>query len=180
MTDQGPPAPPPAQPSPGFPAPVPPQPGFAAPYAPPGVTGYAPPAPTVHGSRTLGAVAFILSLGASLLVPLVASFAAWRIGTGVGAQALAALLESSDPERALLTALSPVRGAELMAEVAFWAGTVLGIWAIVQGIIAIVRARGRGFGIAAIVIAVIGPILYVTLVSLLLGLGAAASIPANA
>ncbi len=56
--------------------------------------------------------------------------------------------------------LTPVRGWVLMAELAFWAGTILGIWALVQGIIATVKNRGRGWGIAALVIALIGPVAF--------------------
>ncbi|MFZ7087317.1 DUF4064 domain-containing protein [Curtobacterium sp. RRHDQ10] len=39
-------------------------------------------------------------------------------------------------------------------------GTLFGIWAIVQGIIAAVKARGRAAGIVAIVLAVLGPIAF--------------------
>jgi hypothetical protein len=38
-------------------------------------------------------------------------------------------------------------------------GTALGIWAIVQGIVAIAKNRGRLFGVLAIVIAVPGPLI---------------------
>ena len=38
-------------------------------------------------------------------------------------------------------------------------GTILGVWAIVQGIVAIAKNRGRLFGVIAIVIAAAGPIL---------------------
>ena len=36
-------------------------------------------------------------------------------------------------------------------------GTVIGVWAFIQGIVATAQNRGRGAGIAAIVIAVLGP-----------------------
>ena len=45
----------------------------------------------------------------------------------------------------------------LIAEIAVWAGSALGIWALVQGVIAVVRRRGRGAGIAAIAISVLAP-----------------------
>lgn len=37
-------------------------------------------------------------------------------------------------------------------------GTVLGLWALVQGIIAIVVKRGRAFGVIALIVAVVAPI----------------------
>ncbi|PZF60056.1 hypothetical protein DEI81_13570 [Curtobacterium sp. MCBD17_013] len=39
-------------------------------------------------------------------------------------------------------------------------GTAFGIWALVQGIIAIAKDRGRVFGIIAVVVAVLGPIAF--------------------
>jgi hypothetical protein len=171
----------PIPPQPGYAAPVPPQPqpGFAPPYAAPAVGGYAPPR-TAPGSRTLGAVAFILSLAAALVAPIVASVAGLRIGSGIGYEQLMALSTGSDSEGLLLSALTPVRGDVLVAEIAFWSGSVLGIWAIVQGIVAIATRRGRGFGVAAIVIAAIGPVVFFTLLALFIGLGAAGSVPPNA
>lgn len=38
-------------------------------------------------------------------------------------------------------------------------GTVVGLWALVQGIFAVVMQRGRGFGITAIILAVAAPVL---------------------
>jgi hypothetical protein len=40
------------------------------------------------------------------------------------------------------------------------AGTVFGIWAIVQGIVAAVTRRGRALGVVAIILAVVAPILF--------------------
>ena len=61
-----------------------------------------------------------------------------------------------------LAILSPVRDLLLWAELSLWIGTATGIAAIVLGIIAIVKRRGRGSGIAALVLAGLGPIVYVT------------------
>ena len=38
-------------------------------------------------------------------------------------------------------------------------GTVVGIWALTQGIFAVALRRGRGYGIAAIIISVVDPVL---------------------
>lgn len=37
-------------------------------------------------------------------------------------------------------------------------GTIVGMWALVQGIFAVILKRGRGYGIAAIIIAVAAPV----------------------
>ncbi|GAA4352186.1 hypothetical protein [Microbacterium rhizosphaerae] len=192
MTDEGPDAPPPApqpvpMPYPNTRQPVYGQPPadaygrpFAAPYTAPPAPGYRPRQPRPAGSRTLGAVAFILSLLAAVVAPIVASFAGWGIGAGVGAQQLSALSETNASTSAMLAALTPVRGEVLVAEIAFWAGMILGIWAIVQGIVAIATRRGRGFGIAAVIVAAIGPFAYFVLLLIFLGLGAAGAVPPNA
>jgi hypothetical protein len=153
---------------------------FAAPYATPPVAGYQPRQPTPAGPSALGAVAFILSLLAAVGAPIVVSFAAWGIGTGLGSQEFTTLTENSPSTSVLLAALTPVRGQVLAAEIAFWAGTILGIWAIIQGIVAIAKRRGRGFGIAAIVVAVIGPFVFFWLAVIFLGMGAAGAVPPNA
>ena len=50
---------------------------------------------------------------------------------------------------------------------------MLGIAAFVLGILAIVKRRGRGMGIAGIVVAVIGPVIFFTAVFIALSIGAA-------
>jgi len=154
---------------------------FAAPYtAPAAAAPYRPRQPRPAGPPTLGAVAFILSLLAAVAAPIAASFAGWGIGAGIGAQQLTDLSEANASTSAMLAALTPVRGQVLVAEIAFWAGTILGIWAIVQGIVAITRHRGRGFGIAAIIVAAVGPLAYFVLLLIFLGMGAAGAVPPNA
>jgi hypothetical protein len=70
-----------------------------------------------------------------------------------------------------------VRDLVLWAEIGFWTGTALGVAALVMGIIAIVTRRGRGFGIAAVIVAAVGPVIYGTIVAFaaLAGMGAGAS-----
>ncbi len=62
----------------------------------------------------------------------------------------------------------------LLAESAFWVGTALGVWALAQGIIAMVKGRGRGLAIAAVAIAVIGPIAFFVVLQVFLAAGYAA------
>ncbi len=77
----------------------------------------------------------------------------------------------------MLALLSPVRGLVLWAEIGFWAGTVLGLWALVQGIVAIATRRGRGQGIAAVIVAAAGPILYGVAVTAAVIVGIVAATP---
>src|SRR5690606_42154186 len=74
-----------------------------------------------------------------------------------------------------LSILTPVRIQVLWAEIAFWSGTALGVGAIVLGIVAVAKRRGRGLGVTAIVLAALGPFGFFLAVSVFLGIGAAAS-----
>jgi hypothetical protein len=47
----------------------------------------------------------------------------------------------------------------MLGMVFFFGGSALGIWALVQGILATVKKRGRGFGITAIALAVATPVI---------------------
>lgn len=139
-------------------------------YAPP--PGYAPPAgyaaapaaasapvygvPPVKRSSVLGVVALALALVATVGASLVAAIASYRIGLGAGRQITAGALDT-DFDWSVLT---PVRDWVLLGEVSFWVGTALGVWALVQGVVAIVSARGRGAGIAAVIVAALGPIVF--------------------
>ncbi|MCR2809671.1 MULTISPECIES: DUF3824 domain-containing protein [unclassified Microbacterium] len=132
-----------------------PPPGYAAPLQ--GYGPYAPPAPRrLAGRRWLGTVAFWLAMTAALGATALGAVAAYNIGLGTGRD-LALSPGDIDFDWSILT---PVREWVLIGELAFWAGTVLGIWALVQGIVATVKNRGRGWAIAAIVIAAIGPVAF--------------------
>jgi hypothetical protein len=144
-----------------------PPPGYAPP--PQGYGPYIPsPAPAPGAGRSgLGIVAFALALLAALGASIVGSIAGFNIGLGTGREVSLQPMDI-DFDWSILT---PVREWVLLGELSFWAGTILGIWAIVQGIVAIVRNRGRGWGIAAIVVAAIGPIAFATGVQAFLAAG---------
>ncbi|WP_424935241.1 MULTISPECIES: hypothetical protein [Bacteria] len=192
--------PPPAAPAQGFPPPAataprtatpdltPASPGSApsasplsapAPHAPPGAYlgpagGYTAPfaAATPAAARPslgLGLTALILSLLATVGASLAGGWAAFEIGRGVVDDEHLSSLSGS-----LLRILSPVRDIVLWAEISFWVGTLLGLTAFVLGIVATVRRNGRPMGIAAIVLATLGPAVFGAIVSMLLPLGAAA------
>ncbi|WP_345803205.1 hypothetical protein AAIB33_09045 [Microbacterium sp. AZCO] len=148
-------------PPPGYPA-RPPQ-SLAQP-------AFGGPLPTPARRGTLGVVALVLGILAAVGAAVVVSIAAFQIGLGTGKE-LANRPLSSDFDWSVL---SPVRDWVLLGEVAFWTGTVLGLWALAQGVVAIVSARGRGFGIAAVAVAVFGPVLFVIAVNVFLTAGFAA------
>jgi len=156
--------------------PSPPEPP-APPVAPSGAYGvpvggytasvgdYAVPAPP-RPPRTLGVLAFVCALLAAVALPVVAGVLALRIGMLVPIDDL--ITASGD---FVIAALAPARTQTLWAEIAFWLATAAGLSAIILGIIAVARRRGRGFGIAALVIAVLGPGVFFLLVTVLYGLG---------
>ncbi|KAF2414454.1 hypothetical protein B1729_04235 [Microbacterium sp. B35-04] len=147
-------------------------PGWSAPpagaYAPP--PGYAPPVgyavapgtapayggPPARRSSVLGVVALALALVATVGAGIMGAIASYRIGLGAGREITARALDA-DFDWSILT---PVRDWVMLGEVAFWVGTALGVWALVQGVVAIVTARGRGAGIAAVIVAALGPIVF--------------------
>ena len=165
----------PAAPS-GYPAPAAPAAGYPA-APPPGayqvpVGGYAAPAgayavpdTTTRPSGLLGTLALVFALVAAVVTPIVVGINAFAIGKVVPTSATA---NTSD-----LRIFSPVRDQVLWAELSFWAGTVLGIAAIVLGIIAIVKKRGRGAGIAALIVAVFAAVIFSVVLVIALGAGSA-------
>ncbi|PRB05342.1 hypothetical protein [Microbacterium sp. MYb64] len=199
MTDpqQSSPVPPPA--APGYPAPpvappayqqqpvapaYPQQPVAPVYQAPPGAFsgpagGYADPyAPAARpaGGPGLGRVALLLALLATVVLTIVGAVLAWQVGHGIGSSTDLTALEnrvSSDD----LSFLTPVRDLILWVEITTWTATALGIWALVQGIVAIAKRRGRGPGIAAVIIAALGPFVYglVGYIVFIVALGVAAT-----
>ncbi|MFB7251665.1 hypothetical protein [Microbacterium sp. NPDC056234] len=128
----------------------------------------APTAPAPQ-ARTTGVLALILALAAAVVTPILGAVAAWEVGRRIPS----ALGPVSSADLDSLDFLAPARDQVLWAEISFWTGTVLGIAAIVLGIIAIVKRRGGGVGIAGIVVAVIGPVIFFTAVFIALSIGAA-------
>lgn len=170
--------------APGYPAPpvgAPPvPPAYQAPpgaygvpvggYQAPTAGGYAVPEAKAPRSPALGLAALIAAVIAAVVTPIVAGITAYQIGFAVPE----AFSNGNVPAAGSLAILSPVREQVLWAEISFWAGTVLGLFAIIAGIIAIAKRRGRGQGIAAVVVAVIAPIIYFVVLGILLGLGVSA------
>lgn len=158
---------------PSIPPPVPPVPqapppgayrvpvgGYQAP-----VGGYALPSP-LRPSPATGAMSLVAALVAAIVAPVIAGVLALQIGLVVSMDELV-----SATGELVIAALSPARTQTLWAEIMFWLGTALGLFAIVGGIIAVTRRRGRGMGIAAIVIAALGPGIFFLAVTLMYGVG---------
>lgn len=122
--------------------------GYAAPAG-----AYQAPAIAQKTSGLLGILALILAIVAAVVTPIVAGLAGFEIGHRIPGG-----LDASDPD--FYSLLSPARDQVLWAEIAFWVGTVLGIAAIVLGILAIRKKQARGAGIAALVVAVLGPVVF--------------------
>ena len=93
----------------------------------------------------LGIGVFVLSVAASVAMGIAAAPYASRSGGYVGVNLSAT---SGDPVETLLALLA-------FAHVGI--GTAIGVWALVQGIVAIATRRGRGFGVVAVIAAFLAP-----------------------
>lgn len=175
-------------PAPGGPQPygsVPPAP--RAPAPPPGaysvpvgghqnpVGGYQVPPQDPRPPRTTGLIAMLSALLAAVVSPVLAGVIGFQIGLQVSLEDLA------DPATGAVSpaALSPVRTQVLWLEVLFWSATAVGILALILGIIATARRRGRGMGISAIVLAAIGPVGFFVLFGVLLSVGNGMAFPGS-
>jgi hypothetical protein len=106
----------------------------------------------VARSRRLGRVALFLALVAligSLTVSIIVGLQAgpYTVRTGSGFM-MNLDFSSTVPGEA---------GLALLSALGWVGGTVLGVWAFIQGIVAAATNRGRAAGVAAIVIAVLAP-----------------------
>lgn len=149
--------------------------------APPGaygapVGGYSAPsgayqAPPVagQGPSTLGIFSFALSIVAAVVASIIVGIAGYQVGFG-----LPTVMNDIDAATSDLSFLSPVRDQVLMGEIAFWVGALAGIAAIVLGIIAIVKRQGRVWGIVALILAGLGPVIFFIVLSIALTAGAGA------
>ena len=112
-------------------------------------------APPAHSKR-LGVVAFVVSivlLAFGLALSIVAGFA-------FGPLASKMITSSGTIDQTAISSDDPgVAGFGMLAVAFFAGGTLLGLWALVQGIIATVKKRGRAFGIVAMCLAVATPVI---------------------
>jgi len=130
---------------------------------------------TGSGGRTLGIVALVIAAFVVAATVITCAIGGYPLGVAAGrAFAEAPAGAGVDP-----TWLAPVRGWVVLIEVLFWFGTLGGMWALIQGIIAIATNRGRGMGIAAAVISFAGPLLFTAAgtMTMLAGFATASAMP---
>ncbi|MGF3056717.1 hypothetical protein [Microbacterium sp. YY-01] len=125
------------------------------------------PAAPARKSKVTGVIAFVMGVVAGVIAPILAFSPSYKIGQALMSPGATQYLENDD-----LTPLIPVRGDVLFVELLFWGGTLLGIAAIVMGIIAIAKKKGRGFGIFAIILALLGAVAFWLIVVLAMGTSA--------
>lgn len=118
-------------------------------------------APDAHGpkKKTVGVIAFVVGLAAVVVGIIGGVLLGQAFG---GSEAFRESMRSgssttTDPSQfeGLLTSSSAVTGIAM-----FYLGTALGLWAVIQGVVAIATRRGRAWGVVAIVLAVVGLIAY--------------------
>ncbi|MDQ1084425.1 MULTISPECIES: hypothetical protein [Microbacterium] len=152
------------------------------PYTPPPTRSEVPAAPGGYAapayapehrapvSKRLGIIAFV----ASLLAVVVGAILAYT--AGLQAAGIAQYVDPSagqvDPESLPPEVQQSAVAVAGLSVAAFAIYGILGLWGFIQGIIAAVKNRGRGWGIAAIIIAVLGGIVVIAALSI----GAAAGV----
>lgn len=142
--------------------------------APPAAPAYSPPPsaqPAAKGPATLGVVAFVVAVAGALIGSILGYVAGLQLGPVAAYGADGTTLSASDIPADVQQ--SAVTGGILVLA-AYGVMAVLALWGLIQGIVAAVKNRGRGWAIAAIVVAVIAFLP----VSILFGLGTAAGLAA--
>lgn len=125
-------------------------------YAAPPAAAPAGPAPGTTGPRGLGLIAFVVSLVAVVIGSVLGLLGGIQSGSLAQFPAIADGSSTIDPETLPASASQIGLAAGVLSVSAFLAWGVLALWGFIQGIIAAVKNRGRGWGIAAIVLAVVG------------------------
>ena len=122
-------------------------------YGPPGYYAAPPAAPR---RRTLGAVSMGIALGVFVLSLVASVYIGMTAGPLTHGIASSSAGGSSHLSSAQLAAFAPI-GIVTAAQMIF--GTVLGILALVLGIVAVATKRGRAFGVVGISVAAAAPVL---------------------
>ena len=129
--------------------------GYSAPPA-----AYAAPAPAAtarpKGSNRLGLIAFVVSLVAIVIGSLLAALGGIQSGSLAQFADYSGGTATIDPGMLPESANQTAIAAGVLTVSAFLAWGVLALWGFIQGIVAAVKNRGRGWGIAAIILSVIG------------------------
>lgn len=129
----------------------------------------APPQPVVPRaaqSRTWGLIAFLAALAGVVVGSILAVVAGVQAG---GLQHYAGFDGQADPTTFPPDASQKAIAASVLGIAAFAVYGVFALWGFIQGIVAAVKNRGRGWGFAAVAIAVLGGI--VVIVAFVGGIG---------
>ncbi len=111
------------------------------------------------GPRRLGLVAFLIGVGGVVLGSALQFWAGYHLGSIAQFDVVRAAIEA---QKSIDVSKLPPAGGRIVGEVntisivgslAYYG---LALWALIQGVVAIVRRRGRAWGVAAIVVIVIG------------------------
>ena len=121
-------------------------------YGPPGYFAAPPAAPR---PRTMGAVSMGIALGVFVLSLAASAYIGMSAGALTHSIASSPTTGSPRLSTAQLTAFGPI-GVVMFAQMIF--GTVLGILALVLGIVAVATRRGRAFGVVGIAVAAAAPV----------------------
>lgn len=152
------------------------------PYEPPSTRSDAHAAPGAYAapayasehrapvSKKLGVIAFVAAL-LGVVIGAILAFVAGLQTAGI-AQYADTSTGQLDPNTLPPGAEQTAIAVGVLSVAAFAVYGILGLWGFIQGIVAAIKNRGRGWGIAAIVIAVLGGIIVITA----LGVGAAAGV----
>jgi hypothetical protein len=115
--------------------------------------------PRPKGPRRLGLIAFVVTVAGVLVGSALQFWAGYHLGSIAQFDVVRASIEA---QKAIDLSTLPAAGTRIVGEVntiaiigsiAYYASA---IWGLVQGIVAIVRRRGRAWGVAAIFVVVIG------------------------
>lgn len=123
----------------------------------PASPGYQPPAgaPAARSNR-LGLIAFVVSLAGIVIGSIIAFIGGMQTGSLVQFATTSGGTTGIDPSTLSPADQQTAASAGLLSFAAFLVFGVLGLWGFIQGIIATAKKRGRGFGITAIILAVLG------------------------
>lgn len=139
----------------------------------------APPAtPTgqtsaTKGPRKLGVIAFVVALAGIVLGSILAFIGGIQSGSLAQYASMADGTTTIDPNTLPPGAEQIGIAAGLFSVAGFLVWGVLALWGFIQGIVAAVKNRGRGWGIAAIILAVLGGIVVFVSLGIGAGIGAA-------
>lgn len=122
---------------------------------------YTPSAEVFHNGppakpKALGVVAFIVGLVVLVFALILSVVAALAFAPLFGQ----ALTDAGTIDQSAISEDDPgVAAFGVLAAAYFLGGTALGLWALVQGMIATIKKRGRAFGIVAMALAVATPVI---------------------